>query len=177
MFIALAVILALAWILGFAIFHVASVAIHVLVLAAIVSVVVHFLRRGKGNDLTRSSRSACRHRPRDRATSWTASECSGRRLVPVSSLTREPLSRPANFRSPLVDSATARQPVRPSREWLVRRGLRDRFGEARNAAKMPRAVTRAIAGAADARHSWAGGVIGKEEERTHQLLAVTCSTI
>jgi hypothetical protein len=48
MFIALAVILALAWILGFAIFHVASVAIHVLVLAAIVSVVLHFLRRGKG---------------------------------------------------------------------------------------------------------------------------------
>ena len=48
MFIALAVILALAWILGFAIFHIASVAIHVLVLAAIVSVVVHFLRRGKG---------------------------------------------------------------------------------------------------------------------------------
>ena len=47
MFIALAVILALAWVLGFTVFHVASVAIHLLVLAAIVSVVVHFVRRGK----------------------------------------------------------------------------------------------------------------------------------
>jgi hypothetical protein len=47
MFIALAVILGLAWILGFGVFHVASAAIHVLVLLAIVSVVVHFVRGQK----------------------------------------------------------------------------------------------------------------------------------
>jgi len=87
MFIALAVILALAWILGFAIFHVASVAIHVLVLAAIVSVVVHFLgaERERPDPFVAIGLQTS---PRDRATSWTASECSGRRLVPVSSLTR-----------------------------------------------------------------------------------------
>jgi hypothetical protein len=44
MFIALAVILALAWIFGFGVFHVASAAIHVLVLAAVVSLIVHFIR-------------------------------------------------------------------------------------------------------------------------------------
>ena len=44
MFIALALILALAWVLGFSVFHVASAAIHVLVIAAIVSVVLHFVR-------------------------------------------------------------------------------------------------------------------------------------
>ncbi len=44
MFIALAVILALAWILGFGVFHVASAAVHVLVVLAIVAVVLHFVR-------------------------------------------------------------------------------------------------------------------------------------
>jgi hypothetical protein len=48
MFIALAVILALAWILGFSVFHVASAAIHILVIAAIVSVVLHFVRGARG---------------------------------------------------------------------------------------------------------------------------------
>ena len=43
MFIALAVILALAWILGFGVFHVASAAVHVLVVLAIVAVVLHFV--------------------------------------------------------------------------------------------------------------------------------------
>jgi Family of unknown function (DUF5670) len=47
MFIALAVILAIAWILGFGVFHVASAAIHVLVVLAIVSVVLHFVRGQK----------------------------------------------------------------------------------------------------------------------------------
>lgn len=40
----LAVILALAWIAGFGVFHVASAAIHVLVILAIISVVAHFVR-------------------------------------------------------------------------------------------------------------------------------------
>jgi hypothetical protein len=44
MLIALALVLFLAWILGFTVFHVASAAIHVLVLAAVASAVVHFIR-------------------------------------------------------------------------------------------------------------------------------------
>ena len=47
MFIALAVILGLAWILGFGVFHVASAAVHVLVVLAIVAVVLHFVRGQK----------------------------------------------------------------------------------------------------------------------------------
>jgi hypothetical protein len=45
MFFALALILLLAWILGFTVFHVASAAIHVLVILAVVSIVAHFVRR------------------------------------------------------------------------------------------------------------------------------------
>ena len=45
MFFALALILFLAWILGFTVFHVASAAIHVLVILAVVSIVAHFVRR------------------------------------------------------------------------------------------------------------------------------------
>jgi hypothetical protein len=44
MFLALAVLLALAWVLGFGVMHVASTAIHVLVVLAIVSLVVHLFR-------------------------------------------------------------------------------------------------------------------------------------
>jgi hypothetical protein len=44
MFIALAVILAIAWILGFTVLHVSSFAIHLLILLAIVSVVAHLFR-------------------------------------------------------------------------------------------------------------------------------------
>jgi hypothetical protein len=44
MLIALALVLFMAWIFGFMVFHVASAAIHVLVLAAVVSAVVHFIR-------------------------------------------------------------------------------------------------------------------------------------
>lgn len=47
MFLGLAIILALAWILGFGVFHVASAAIHVLVVVAIISVLVHFIRGKK----------------------------------------------------------------------------------------------------------------------------------
>ena len=41
---ALAILLGLAWILGFGVFHVASAAIHVLVVLAIISVLVHLIR-------------------------------------------------------------------------------------------------------------------------------------
>jgi hypothetical protein len=44
MLFALALILFLAWILGFTVFHVASAAIHVLVVLAVIAVVAHFLR-------------------------------------------------------------------------------------------------------------------------------------
>ena len=44
MLIALAIILALAWVLGFTVLHVSSFAIHVLILLAVVSVVVHLFR-------------------------------------------------------------------------------------------------------------------------------------
>ncbi len=44
MLLALAIILGLAWILGFGVFHVAGAAIHVLVVLAIISVVVHLIR-------------------------------------------------------------------------------------------------------------------------------------
>jgi hypothetical protein len=47
MFLGLAIILALAWILGFGVFHVASAAIHVLVVVAVISVLIHFIRGGK----------------------------------------------------------------------------------------------------------------------------------
>ena len=47
MFMAFAIILAIAWILGFGVFHVASAAIHVLVVLAIVSGVLHFVRGQK----------------------------------------------------------------------------------------------------------------------------------
>jgi hypothetical protein len=47
MLIALAVILGIAWIIGFTMYHVASFAIHILLLAAVVSLVLHFVR-GRG---------------------------------------------------------------------------------------------------------------------------------
>ena len=48
MFLALAILLALAWIAGFGVYHVASAAIHILILFAVISVVLHFVR-GKGS--------------------------------------------------------------------------------------------------------------------------------
>ncbi len=47
MLIILAVILGIAWVMGFTVFHVASGAIHLLVVLAIISVIVHFIR-GRG---------------------------------------------------------------------------------------------------------------------------------
>jgi hypothetical protein len=44
MLLALAILLGIAWILGFSVFHVASAAIHVLIVLAIISVVLHFVR-------------------------------------------------------------------------------------------------------------------------------------
>jgi len=43
MFIGLAVLLAIAWVLGFLVFHVASATIHILIGAAIISVIMHFV--------------------------------------------------------------------------------------------------------------------------------------
>ena len=46
MFIVLAVLLALAWVLGFTVLKVSSMAIHLLVLFAIISLIAHFIPRG-----------------------------------------------------------------------------------------------------------------------------------
>jgi len=48
MWLALGILLALAWIAGFGVYHVASAAIHVLVILAIISVVLHFVRGRRG---------------------------------------------------------------------------------------------------------------------------------
>jgi hypothetical protein len=40
----LGVILLIAWIAGFGVFHVASAAIHVLIILALISIVLHFVR-------------------------------------------------------------------------------------------------------------------------------------
>ena len=47
MFLILAVMVAVVWLLGFTVFHVATGAIHLLLLLAIVAVIVHFVRGGK----------------------------------------------------------------------------------------------------------------------------------
>ena len=47
MFIAIAILLAIAWIFGFTVMKVSSVAIHLLILLAVVSLVMHFVR-GRG---------------------------------------------------------------------------------------------------------------------------------
>jgi hypothetical protein len=46
MLLALALILGIAWVLGFTVFHVASAAIHVLLVLAVVGVIAHFVRGG-----------------------------------------------------------------------------------------------------------------------------------
>jgi hypothetical protein len=48
MFILFAIILALAWVFGFTVYHVASAGIHLLLLLAIVSAVLHFVRGRRG---------------------------------------------------------------------------------------------------------------------------------
>jgi hypothetical protein len=47
MLIALAVLLAVAWVLGFTVMKVSSVAIHLLILFAVASLVAHFFRGSK----------------------------------------------------------------------------------------------------------------------------------
>ena len=44
MFILLAIILAIAWVLGFTVFHVASFGIHLLIVLAVISLVLHLVR-------------------------------------------------------------------------------------------------------------------------------------
>ena len=44
MLIVLGVVLFVAWILGFTVFHVASAAIHVLIVLAVISLILHFVR-------------------------------------------------------------------------------------------------------------------------------------
>jgi hypothetical protein len=44
MFIALAILLAIAWLMGFTLLHVSSAAIHILLVLAIISVVLHLVR-------------------------------------------------------------------------------------------------------------------------------------
>lgn len=46
MLLILALILGIAWVLGFTVFHVASAAIHVLLILAVVGVIAHLLRGG-----------------------------------------------------------------------------------------------------------------------------------
>lgn len=44
MFLVIAILLALAWLTGFVVFHVSVAAIHLLLLLAVVGVVLHFVR-------------------------------------------------------------------------------------------------------------------------------------
>lgn len=45
-FLVLFVVLLAAWVFGFALFHVAGAAIHILLVIAVVSLIVHFVRGG-----------------------------------------------------------------------------------------------------------------------------------
>ena len=45
MFIALFIVLLIAWIFGFILFHVASALIHLLIIFAVISLIVHLVRR------------------------------------------------------------------------------------------------------------------------------------
>ncbi len=47
MLLLLAILLAVAWVLGFAVFHVASAAVHVLLILAVIGLIAHFVR-GRG---------------------------------------------------------------------------------------------------------------------------------
>jgi hypothetical protein len=44
MLLALAAVIAIAWLLGFTVFHVASGAIHILLIVAVVVMIVHFIQ-------------------------------------------------------------------------------------------------------------------------------------
>jgi hypothetical protein len=47
MLLILAVLLGIAWLLGFTVFHVASAAIHVLIVLAVIAAIVHFVSGGR----------------------------------------------------------------------------------------------------------------------------------
>ena len=47
MLLILAVLLGIAWLLGFTVFHVASGAIHLLIVLAVVAAIVHFVQGGR----------------------------------------------------------------------------------------------------------------------------------
>lgn len=49
LFLVLFVLLFLAWIFSFVVFHVAGGLIHILLILAIISLIVHFVRRGAGH--------------------------------------------------------------------------------------------------------------------------------
>ncbi|HTL37513.1 MAG TPA: DUF5670 family protein [Kofleriaceae bacterium] len=51
MLIALAVLLAVAWLLGWTVFHVASAGIHLLIALAVVALIVHFVQAGRSHSL------------------------------------------------------------------------------------------------------------------------------
>ncbi|MEO8636837.1 MAG: lmo0937 family membrane protein [Gemmatimonadales bacterium] len=51
MFVTLAVILVLAWLLGFGVFHVAGGLIHLLLLVALISIVWHFFSGGRRSSI------------------------------------------------------------------------------------------------------------------------------
>ncbi|HEY1554485.1 MAG TPA: lmo0937 family membrane protein [Kofleriaceae bacterium] len=48
MLLAIAIILAILWLLGFAAFHVTAWAIHLLIIAAVVVAIIHFITWGSG---------------------------------------------------------------------------------------------------------------------------------
>lgn len=48
MFLILAIVVAIAWLLGLVVFHVASGAFHLLLLVVAIGVVLHFLHVGRG---------------------------------------------------------------------------------------------------------------------------------
>ena len=48
MFVILAIILGVAWLMGYVVFHVASSTIHLLLVLAVVGLVIHFVRGGGG---------------------------------------------------------------------------------------------------------------------------------
>lgn len=52
-FMGLFLILLLAWAMGFMVYHVASVLIHLLLVFAVISLALHFLWDGKKNNLSR----------------------------------------------------------------------------------------------------------------------------
>ena len=52
MLLALAILLAVMWILGFGAFHVTSAAIHLLIVFAVIVAIAHFVTGGRGRPLT-----------------------------------------------------------------------------------------------------------------------------